>query len=280
MPEVIATQMPAPTYDTAAPRRLILDELRDLYRYRDLIRNLIRRNVTARYKRSVLGVIWTLLDPLLTMLVMAVVFTALFAAPIPRYPLFLLAGIVIWNFISQASTQAIADLMYGGALMGRVYMPRSVYAVAAIGTGLVNLFFAMVPLALMMIYMRAPLRPSLLFVLLSVPIIAMFTLGLGLFMSAFAVFFADVLNLHNISLQLLMWLSGVFYTLDMLPKWLRPIVAAIPTFHMVTIFREPLYDGSLPGVDSILYASATAMGMLLLGFWVFMRLSDAFAYRV
>jgi len=270
----------APTYDSAAPRRLIFDELIDLYRHRDLIRNLVRRNVTARYKRSVLGVMWTLLDPLFTMLIMTLVFSALFAQTIARFPLFLLAGVMVWNFISQASTQAIADLLYGGNLMRYVYMPRTVFAMAAVATGLVNLLFAMVPLIILVLISRAPVTFSSLFFLIAIPIVSIFTLGMGLFMSAFAVFFADVLNIHNISLQLLMWLSGIFYSLEQLPEGLRPIVGAVPTYHIVALFRHPIYAGSLPSNGTILYASVSALVVFLLGLWIFMSLSDAIAYRI
>jgi ABC-type polysaccharide/polyol phosphate export permease len=270
----------APTYDSSRPRRLIFDEIRELIEYKDLVRNLVRRNVTSRYKRSVLGILWTLLDPLFTMIVMAIVFGALFQTAVPRFSLFLLSGIVIWNFISQSSTQAIADLMYGGSLMNQVYMPRSVYAFAAIGTGLANLGFAMIPLGLIMFVTGTPISWALLFLPVSLLIVSMFTLGVGLLMSGFSVFFADVLNIHTILLQLLMWLSGIFYTLEALPEHMRTIIALVPTYHMVTIFRTPIYAGELPPIGSILYAGSFAIIFFVAGFWTFMRLSDAIAYRV
>ncbi len=269
-----------PTYDSAAPRHLMLDEVRDLYNYRYLLRNLVRRNVTARYKRSLLGVIWTLLDPLMTMAVMAFVFSALFAQPVPRFPVFLLAGIIIWNFITQSSTQAIADLLYEGSLMTKVYMPRSVFAFAALGTGLVNLGFALVPLILIMALFKTPVGLGTLFVMPAIVIVSLFTLGIGLSLSALAVYFGDVLNIHRILMQLLMWASGVFYSLGMMPENLRPFVSIVPTFHLVALFREPLYSASLPPLGSIAYATGVSVLVAVFGFWFFMRLSDEFAYRV
>jgi ABC-type polysaccharide/polyol phosphate export permease len=270
----------APIYDSSQPRRLIRDEFGELIQYKDLVGNLVRRNVTSRYKRSVLGILWTLLDPLFTMIVMAVVFGALFETAIPRFSLFLLSGIVIWNFISQSSTQAIADLMYGGSLMNQVYMPRSVYAFAAIGTGLANLGFAMIPLTLLMLITGAPVSWALLFLPISILIVSIFALGLGLIMSAFSVFFADVLNIQRILMQLLMWMSGIFYSLESLPERVRTIIGLAPTYHMVTVFRAPLYLGELPPLISILYASGIAVALFVAGLWVFMRMSDAIAYRV
>ena len=270
----------APTYDSSRPRRLILDEFNELIRYKDLLRNLVRRNVTSRYKRSVLGVLWTLLDPLFTMIVMAVVFGALFQQSVPRFSLFLFSGIVIWNFISQSSTQAIADLMYGGSLLNLVYLPRSVYAFAAIGTGLANLGFALIPLVLLMLFSGAPFSWALFFLPVSLLIVSIFTLGYGLLMSAFSVFFADVLNIHGVLMQLLMWLSGIFYTLEFMPENVQKLIGMVPTYHMVAIFRAPIHNAQLPSAVSVLYAAGVAGLIFVLGFWVFMRLSDAIAYRV
>ena len=269
-----------PTYDSSRSRQLILHEFRELIEYKDLVRNLVRRNITSRYKRSVLGVLWTLLDPLFTMIIMAVVFGALFETAIPRFSVFLLCGIVIWNFISQSSTQAINDLMYGGSLMNQVYMPRSVYAFAAIGTGLANLGFAVIPLALLMLVTGTPISWALLFLPISILIVSIFTLGFGLIMSAFSVFFADVINIHSILMQLIMWLSGIFYSLESMPERMRTIIGLVPTYHMVTIFRTPFYSGELPPLISILYASGIAVLFLVAGLWIFMRVSDAIAYRV
>lgn len=273
-------ELAAPTYDSNRPRRLILDEFKELIKFKDLVRNLVRRNVTSRYKRSVLGILWTLLDPLFTMIVMAVVFSALFQRSVPRFPLFLFSGIVIWHFISQSSTQAIADLMYGGSLMNLVYMPRSVFAFAAIGTGLANLGFAMIPLVLLILFMGGPISWALLFLPVSVLIVSIFSLGYGLLMSAFSVFFADVLNIHRILMQLLMYLSGIFYSLEFMPERIQAIVGLVPTYYMVAIFRAPIYAGELPSPVSILYASGVAVAIFIAGLWIFMRLSDAIAYRV
>ena len=269
-----------PTYDTSAPRHLLLDELAELYAYRDLLRNLVRKNVTARYKRSILGVGWTLLDPLLMMLVMALVFTSLFARSIPSFPLFLLTGLVIWNFISQASSQAMTDLLYSGSLIQRVYMPRSIFAVTAVGAGLVNLMISLIPLFFLVLVFSVPLTPAILFLPVSVAIVTAFVMGFGLLMSAVAVFYADMVNIHRFLLRLLLYLSGIFYTLEMLPEWLRPLVTLVPTYHMVVIFRDPIYSGQLPPTSSLAIAAIWALLSLLAGFWVFMKLSDQYSYRV
>jgi ABC-type polysaccharide/polyol phosphate export permease len=275
-PQVAAEQY----YDSAARRNRMVDEVRELVRYRDLVRNLVRRNVTARYKRSVLGVLWTLLDPLLLMIVMAVVFGTLLAKSTPSYPVFLLSGIVIWNFFSQSSTQTMMDFVYSGSLVVQVYMPKSVFAVSSIGTHLVNLILAFIPLVTIVLIIGHPITPALLFLPVSVLLIAMFTLGTGLLVSALAVFFADMINIFNLSIQLLFFISGVFFSVEVLPEGLQRVIFLLPTYQMVTIFRYPIYEGLIPPIDSLIYFSAWAVGTLVLGLYVFTRLSDEYAYRV
>lgn len=267
-------------YDSTARGNRVVEEVRELARYRDLVRNLVRRNVTARYKRSVLGVLWTLLDPLLMMVVMAVVFGAIVAKSTPGYPVFLLSGIVIWNFFSQASTQAMMDFVYSGSLVVQVYMPKSVFAVSSIGTHLVNLVLACIPLFIIVLILGYPITPALLFLPISVLLVAMFTLGTGLLVSALAAFFADMTNIFTLSLQLLFFISGVFISVEAMPESLQKIIFLLPTYQMVAIFRYPIYQGQIPPTESLIYFSCWAIGMLCIGLFVFTRLSDEYAYRV
>lgn len=274
------TETTLPTYDSQARRSPILDEIRELLRYRNLIVHMVKRNVTSRYKRSILGITWTLLDPLLTMIVMAIVYNALFRNSIEDFPVFLLAGLMVWNYFSQSSAHAMTEMMYSGSLLSRIYMPKSVFGVSATGTGLVNFLIALFPLFAFSILFGRPISPALFFLPIALLIITMFTLGVGLVMSSFAVFFADMLNIYNFILRLGMFLSGIFYYVDRLPPELQIVVRIMPTYHMIRLIRDPVYEGILPRWEIISYASIWALIMLLFGFWIFTRYSDEFAYKV
>jgi ABC-2 type transport system permease protein len=269
-----------PTYDSNVPRKPIVEEIFELIRYRELVRNLVIRDIVARYKRSVLGVLWTLMDPILTMIVMSVVFTALFHRTIPAFPVFLLSGLVAWNFFSQSSLQAMYDLVRGGRLIGRVNLPLSAFTFASVGTGLVNLLLSLIPLLVLMLVFGIPLTPALLFIPIAVFILALFTLGVGLMMSALAVFFADILNIYGILLRLFFYTSGVIHTLDMVPDNLRNAFSLLPTYHLINLFRLPIYEGSLPVLMNIVYALVWAIATFLLGLWIFTRYSDKYVYRI
>jgi len=269
-----------PYYDTSIKRQLIVAEIRDIFQYRNLVIHLVKRNITARYKRSFLGIGWTLLDPLLTMIVMAIVYSALFRNQIEDFPVFLLVGIVVWTFFSQASTQAMTDIMYSGSLLGKVYLPKSVFAVSAVGTGLVNFLISLIPLAVLVVMYQRPINWTLLFLPIALVILSAFTLGLGLFMSALAIFFADMVNIFGILLRLLLYLSGIFYYTEQLPEWLAWMVRLNPTYHMIRLFRDPIFEGILPRWESILYTGVWAILMFFLGYWFFTRRADEFVYRI
>lgn len=267
-------------YDSATRGNRIVGEVQELLRYRELVRNLVRRNVTARYKRSVLGVLWTLLDPLLMMTVMAVVFGAIIARSTSSYPIFLLSAIVIWNFFAQTTKQAMMDFMYSGSLVVQVYMPKSVFAISSLGTHLVNLLLACIPLFVIIAVLGHPITPALLFLPISITLVAIFALGIGLLVSAMAVFFADITNIYSLLIQMLFFLSGIFISVDLMPERLQKLILLLPTYQMVRLFRYPIYNGLIPPFESLVYFSIWALGALVAGMAVFTRLSDQYAYRV
>lgn len=261
-------------YDSAAPHRGLFDEVRDLYRYRSLIRQLTTRNITARYKRSLLGILWTMLDPLLTMLVMVFVFSALLSRQIPNFPVYLLTALVVWNFFAQSSNSAIRDLAGSGRLIAKVYLPQSVFVIVAITTGLVNLFISIFILFGLVLATGIPITLNWVFLPVPIFLLALFTLGISLILAPIGVFFSDIGNIYGIVLRLLMYLSAIFYRVEILPTWLRTVININPVYHLIKLFREPIYLAEPISMSSVLYISAWVAGLLLIGLFTFSRLSD------
>ncbi|MGH2582533.1 MAG: ABC transporter permease, partial [Anaerolineales bacterium] len=231
-----AIDLPEATYDSQRRPSLFAEELRALVDFLPFIVHLIRRNVTARYKRSALGVLWTLLDPLATMVIMAVVFSHLFGRDIPAYPIFLLTAILVWNFIAQASTSSILDLLSGSWLIGKAYVPRSVFVMSAVGSHLINFLISLIPLTVIALFFGFESKPALLLLPFSLLLIILFTAGLGLLVSALAVFYNDVQNIYSIGLRLVIYLSGIFYTVEALPEAYRPLILLNPVYNLIQLF--------------------------------------------
>ncbi len=254
-------------YDSAWPRPGPTQDVREMWRHRDLLVLLIARNIKNRYKRSVLGLAWTMLNPLLTMVVLALVFSNLFAPAVSHYPIYLLSGLVLWNFVAQATTAAMNDLVWHSSLLKRVYVPRAIFAVAAVGTGLVNLGLALIPLGLVALATGVPLKPAILIMPLVALLAAMFALGVGLFVSTLAVYYTDVIDTYRVILTAWLYLTPVFYPASIVPDGVARWLQYNPMTHIVECFRAPLYRGELPEVHSLLVTLMAALISMGLGWF-------------
>lgn len=267
-------------YDSAIHRPTVLGELRELFRYRDLLGLLISKTIKTRYKRSVLGVAWTLLNPLISMIVMTVAFSAMMQSAVPRYPVYLLIGLVVWSFFSQSTAYAMGTFVWGGSLLKRVYMPPTIFAVACVANCLINLFFSLVPLGVMMLALGHPFYSTWWFVPVAVVILSAFSLGVSLYMSALAVFFTDMLDMYQIALQAWFYLTPIIYPAEMLPARFAWILTLNPMHYMIQLVRDPIFFGRLPSESTLVICTLWALFALVGGAWYFVRKSDEFAYSL
>lgn len=272
-------QTDIPFYDSAQQKTAWLDELLQTLRYKDLIIHLVKRDITARYKRSVLGIAWTMLNPLGMMIIMTAVFSGLFDS-VEGYAAYILSGLIMWNFFSQGTVMGIGSLVWGGDLFGRIYFPRSIFAISAVGTGVVNLLLSLVPFLL--VSLAVGRLPTIYFVLVIIPmaLLAMFTLGLTLIIASLGIRFPDVVEVYNnILLLAWMYLTPIIYPVDILPPWLHSLLKFNPLFHMVNLFRDPLYYGRMLDPQLVAICAIFSIGTLVLGWYIFSRMTDEIAYR-
>jgi ABC-2 type transport system permease protein len=258
----------------------MVDELRQVWHYRDLLMQLISRNIKVRYKRSVLGIAWTMLNPLFIMIILSLVFSNLFRGAIDRYPVYILSALVVWNFFGQTTTMAMSELVWGGSLFHRIYVPRTIFSLSAVGTGIVNLLFALVPLAIIMLATGIAFTPAFVFVPLAILLTAMFALGVGLILSVLAAQFADVVEAYQIVLTAWMYLTPVIYPLEIIPEQYRWLFNFNPMYHFVQIFRLPFYEGNFPGWFHLAVAAVVAVTILAIGWGWFTHQADEIAYRI
>ncbi len=275
-----ATGTPLVMYDSATRRLAPIDELMSAVRYRDLIGQLIARDIRTRYKRSILGVAWTMVNPLVTMVVLTIVFGQIFRIEVGNYPAYLLSGVLVWNFFSQSTTAALHQLMWGGALFHRVYVPRTIFTVAAIGTGVVNLLLALVPLAVIVALTGGLFTPALLWLVVVVPLLAMFALGIALLVSTLSISFPDVIEMYAVVLNAWFFLTPVMYPVTIVPDQYLPLVMANPMFYLVSSFRIPIHDGLTPDPAVMGAAVLAATVSLLIGWIAFTSRADRIAYRI
>jgi ABC-type polysaccharide/polyol phosphate export permease len=270
---------PTPVYDSAQLVPHALQELREAFNYRNLLFQLVRRDILTRYRRSILGVAWTMLNPLGIMLVLSFVFSHLFNQT-RAYPTYILCGLMAWNFFSQSTTSAMNSLVWGGGLLQRIYIPRASFGISAIGSGVINLVLSFVPLIVVMAITGSPIRITVVFLPVSLLLLACFTLGLGLLISTLAVYFPDVAEMYQIILTAWMYLTPIIYPETAIPAKYQLILHLNPLYYLFKLWRLPLYDGVWPAWGEIWPAALMAFGMLLVGWLIFTSKSDEFAYRV
>lgn len=269
-------------YDSAKRGHPAIEELRQIFHYRYLIAQLVRRDVLIRYKRSVLGIAWTLLNPLGMMVVLTLAFSQIFRfGEIKSYPSYVLSGLLAWTFFSQVTTAAMVNLVWGGGILHRIYLPRTSFALAATGTGLVNIALSTIPLLLILIVTGVPLSLNLLWMPLPILLLACFSLGVGLMLSTLAVFFPDVSEMYQIVLTAWMYLTPIIYPEEILPETIRFLITTFnPVHYFVKLYRVSVYYGRVPSPSEFLIPTGVALVFLIVGWFVFTKKADEFAYRI
>ena len=267
-------------YDSTSSRAPAIAELFELWRYRDLLRLLVINSIKTRYRRSLLGVVWTLLNPLMMTLVLTIAFTTIMRFDVKTYPVYLLSGLISWNFFSQTTLQTNNTLVWGSGLLKRVYIPRTIFAVSVLGNGLMNFTLALFPLTIVMLIFGHPLKVTLL--LLPIPLLftAMFTLGVALMVSTLSVFYTDVVDIYNIFLSIWFYLTPVFYPISILPPRVAAILKWNPMSQLLELFRALIYYGEFPSLSSIAITGAFSVLFLTIGWLVFTKRMDDLAYRI
>ncbi len=276
--------MPATTprsrsfYDSDRRPPPFVEEWLELLRYRHLLWQWSARNLTLRYKRSVLGVLWTLIEPLMIMAILSVVFSALFRFEIPNYPIYVLVGLTMWDFFRRSNLAMIEEITATQGLSTRVYLPQSTFAVAATITYLVNWLLSLAPLLLIMLLLDHPVRGVILLLPVAMLVTFLFTLGVGLIVSTVATFFPDFGLIYQVLLTGLMYATPIIYPLDIVPERFRILLEINPLSHILELVRLPIYDGVMPPPGAWFNGAILAIGSLLAGWWIFSKYRDAFSY--
>lgn len=266
-------------YDSAQRAHPFVEEFRETLRYRELVWQWAGRNIKLRYKRSVLGVFWTLLEPLLLMTILAVVFSQAFRMMLPAYPVHLLAGLVLFDFFNRSTLLIVEEIIASQSLARRIYVPRSAFAVAAILTFLVHWAIAHLPLVAIAVLFDRPLGAALLTVPIGMALTAVFALGVGLAVATLGAFFHDVRLTYQVALAAWFYATPVIYPLSMVPDAWREWFRLNPLFHFLELVRMPIYDGVAAPPTTWAVSAAWAFGAALAGWWVFTRARGAIDLR-
>src|SRR3990172_2188939 len=267
-------------YDSTSRKSPAIEELKEAVKYRELIFQLTRRDILTRYKRSVLGIAWTMLNPLGMMLVLAFAFSQLFRFDTSgSYSTFVLSGLIAWTFFSQTTTACMNSLVWGGGLFQHIYIPRSTFAISSMFTGVINWLFSLVPLLAIILVTEKTLPWTIVTFPISLTLLFAFSLGIGLLLSAVGIYFPDVVEMYQIILSAWMYLTPIIYPENIISTEMQWIFIINPIYYLVKLFRLSVYDGQLPTTADLVPAAAFSLTILVVGWVFFTYKSKEFAYR-
>jgi ABC-2 type transport system permease protein len=267
-------------YDSAKRPHPWVEEFLAVIKYRDLIVQFVSRSLKTRYKRSILGVVWTMLNPLLTMVVLTLVFSNFFKTNIQNYPIYILCGLAFWGFCNSTTRESMAEMVYSGSLLSRIYVPKSVFAISAQGTGLVNLLISIGTVILISLVLRQPIHWSIVVLPVAILLMVLFCLGIGLILSAAAVYFADILPVYDVILTIWFYGTPIIYPATIIPDRWAWVFKLNPLYHMIQLFRDPIFGGIVPGWQVWLISAAFSISVFVIGGLIFTWKSHEYAYRI
>ena len=254
----------------------VVNALIAVQKYHFLINQLVGRDFKTKYKRSMLGVFWSFLNPLLTMVVQYMVFSTVFKSNISNFPAYLLIGIVSFNFFSEACGMALTSILGNASLIKKVYMPKYIYPLTRVISSVVNLLISLIPMVLVCVITGIRFHKSAILALFFLGCVVIFTLGLGLLLSSAMVFFRDTQFLWGVMAMIWMYVTPIFYPENILPDNLKFIHQINPLYHFIQAERMCILDGLSP--EPIVYAQCMlmALAMLMVGAIIFHKSQDKF----
>lgn len=254
--------------------------LQRLNKYKPLIHELVTRDLKIKYRRSFLGYVWSLLNPLLMMAVMSLVFSYMFRFDIPNYPLYLICGQTLWGFFNESTTAAMHSVLGNGALIRKVYIPKYIFPISRVLSSFVTMSFSLAAILIVMVVTRVPFTWKLLLLPIPLAFLLLFCMGMGMALSAFAVYFRDVLHLYNVVMMAWMYLTPVFYPVSALPEKVAFLLQFNPMYHYVTFFREVVLYGTIPAASVWLGTIGFALLFFSVGLLIFRKLQRDFILHV
>ncbi|MDD6579580.1 MAG: ABC transporter permease [Lachnospiraceae bacterium] len=254
----------------------ISDFILTFVQYRFLSKQLIRRDFKAKYKRSVLGMLWSLLNPVFMMGIQYYVFSTIFKNNVEYYGVYLLLGVICFNYFSEVCNASLASIVINAGLINKVYVPKYLYTVTKSVSALINFALSMVPLIVLVVISKIPLKIEMLLAMYGVIFLVIFCMGMGLILASIMVFFRDTQFLWGLFSMIIMYATPIFYTEDILPDNLRFIFNINPLYHILKIIRTSILQGASADPIEYIYAGIISGIVLLIGTVIFKKTQDKF----
>ena len=247
-----------------------------LLNYMPLVNELVKRDLKVKYRRSILGYLWSLLNPLLMMCVMSFVFSTVFQSTIPNFPLYLICGQTLWNFFNESTNMAMHSVLQNGALIKKVYIPKFIFPLSRVLSSFVTMSFSLIAILIVMLFTRATFYWTTFLFWIPLLFLFIFCCGMGLILSSLAVYFRDITHLYGVLTLVLMYFTPMFYDIMMLPAYVQTAIKWNPLYHYITFFRSLILYGQIPAWNVWAICIGCSFAMLGVGLVIFKKLQRNF----
>ena len=247
-----------------------------LLNYLPLMQELVKRDLKVKYRRSILGYLWSLLNPLLMMCVMSYVFSTIFQSTIPNFPVYLICGQTLWNFFNESTTMAMHSVVQNGALIKKVYIPKFIFPLSRITSCFVTMSFSLIAILIVMLFTRATIYWTILLFWVPLLFLFVFCCGIGLILSALSTYFRDITHLYGVLTVAWMYATPIFYDPEILPEHVRNTLAWNPIYHFITFFRSLILNGQVPDAKIWLTCTLVCTVTFTIGLLIFKKLQRNF----
>jgi ABC-2 type transport system permease protein len=248
--------------------------------YSPLLKELVLRDLKITYRRSFLGYLWSLLNPLLMMMVQVIVFNKLFKSTIDNFPLYVICGNALFSFFSVASSDAMHSIIWNGSLIRKVYIPKYIFPISRVMSAFVTLLFNLAAIVLVMIFTREPLYWTQLLFILPLLLLFVFTCGMSLFLAALNVYFRDIEHIYGVLIMAWTYATCLFYPADIIPPEWHFVITFNPMYHIINIFRCMIMWQQPGPINTWIAALLSSALMLGVGLYTFRKAQKNFILHI
>jgi ABC-type polysaccharide/polyol phosphate export permease len=252
----------------------------ELWQTRLVVSQLVHQYVTLRYRRTVLGFVWTLINPLFTMVITSVIFSMMMRIPVKSFSLFLFTGLIPWGLFSACTQQGGGAILENESLIKKIYVPKQTFVTAKCISLLVDALLSFCALFVLAAFIGIKITPALAFLPVAFALTFVFSLGVALVMAVVSVYYRDTQYVVGILLQAGYYLTPIIYPVSIIPEQYRWVFSWNPMYYFVELFRQPLYTGALPSSEVIGLSVALAATAITVGIGVFRKYDHTLIFRL
>ncbi|EHJ02137.1 ABC-2 type transporter [Clostridium sp. DL-VIII] len=258
----------------------MITQVKTFYNYRALLWEFVKKDIKLKYRNSVLGIFWSMINPLLVMIVLTFIFSDLFKNKIPNFPVYILSGKLLYDFFSLSTNQCLTSITGKSSLIKKIYVPKYLYPLSRVISSFIMFIISFAPLITIMIIMNVPLNKIT--PLAIYPLISLFftALGIGLFLATVNVFFRDMEHLYSVVLLMIMYMSAIFYSADIIPKNYIVILRFNPIFPLISVFRDCILYGKITTSDNWILCAIYPVVAMIIGLIAFYKNQDKFIFHI